>query len=117
MNKVPEYLKPIIEELHSSDQSQNERYTLKWLNEWLDIKGIKEKYGAEWEHVCTPIKNHNQAKGYLEAVGAIYTRSLKKLPEITVDEADRLSGEIVEEIERIVKTAIHYHPCLQHGKY
>lgn len=114
MNKVPDYLIKTVEALHGCRETVCEKYSVEWLNKWLNKEELAKKYGEEWETSPILLANHNQAKGYMEAIGYIYLRKMKKLPEITGEEIEILSQEVTHSVDEALKNAIHRF-CQQHG--
>lgn len=93
MNKVPRYLKSIVNTLQNGDDGILKHYSATWLDEWLNVSKIREKYGEDWKKNYTAVANHSKAVGYMEAVGALYLYKLKQFPEITIDKEIKASQE------------------------
>lgn len=106
MNKVPEYLAKIVNGMAAGSEKM-EIYTVLWLNEWLDTKKLEEKYGTDWKQISEIYANYNKAVGYMEAVGRMYLRKLKKLPEITGTEMEVLSQEVSKNVCAVIQNTIH----------
>lgn len=110
MKEIPGYLEKIIKDIQRDRAPRaGSIYTIEWLNEWIDAKKLEEKYGKKWETQPTFMKNHNRARGYLEAIGEIYMRKCKGLPDIPATAVELLSEELSGEMDAAIKRVIHRH--------
>ena len=68
MDRVANYLESIINDL----EVYSGNYTIKWLNAWLDKTALRKRYGENWEMISEVVQNHHRARGYVDAVGAVF---------------------------------------------
>lgn len=102
--KVEEYYKKMVD-----TYAQQGFGSFPWekLIEALDEDKHKGKYGEYWNQVPYEVLLYYKALGYFEAIKIACFLKEEKFPEITLQESEKLSQEIEEEMALVVRKVLN----------